>query len=316
MRAGGGARAARVAFTAMAGLIAACLPAFGATSLTSPDGSTFTVWEDHPAQDGAQTAARWAVAYSISDAAGTRLGTIDPTGDPAADTSPQIARDPSTGFIVALWSRFDGMSPKIAYARYDGTGFTDVHFLTFGRGGETLPRVGTALSGSYLFWVENDLRYLYAPVDLAAGHLFAAPKLLPLGLLKKEPIDLGRATPPSSSFAGAARANPGGRATGSTGRLVTSPDATLQAGQDVPVVTGNSDGGSKNPPKASVWGAGGDPDCTNVVLIIPDRNLRAASVVKFNNGALEVLQRISLPSPVPDRFGEIAAAAYLASACR
>jgi len=300
----------------MAGLLAACVPAFGATSLTSPDGTTFTVWEDHPAQGGAEPATRWAIAYAVSDDAGTRVGTIDPTGDPAADTSPQVARDPSTGSIVAIWSRFDGLSPKIAYARYDGAGFTDSHFLTFGRGGETLPRIGTAQSGSYLFWVENDLRYLYAPLDLAAGRLFAAPKILPLGLLRKGSIDLGRAVSPSQSAAGAAHANPGGRGGGSPGRLVTSPDGTIQGVQDTPVVTGNSSG-TKVPGKtAVVWGAAGDPDCANVVLVVPDRNLRAASVVKFNNGTLEVLQRISLPSPLPDRFGEITASAYLAFACR
>src|SRR5438552_8066710 len=34
--------------------------------------------------------------------------------------------------------------------------------------------------------------------------------------------------------------------------------------------------------------SGGDPDCTNVVLIIPDRNLRAASVVRSEEHTSEL----------------------------
>lgn len=294
-----------------AGPLAAGIPARAATTLTAAGGALITVWEDHPAAAQSDPAsAGSSIAYSISDAAGTRSGTIRSTEDPAADLSPQLALDPATGAVVAVWSHFDGVAFRIAYARLQDGDFTDVHPLTFGRSDDRLPRVGTARSGSYLFWVANDLRYMYAPIDLAAGRLFAAPKTLPLGLLRKDALSLDRVAEPAGDADGS---RPGGRA----GRLLTPPTGTGQELQDTPVFTGNNNGTKGGGgTKAATWGAAGDPDCAHVVLVVPERNLRYAWVVKFTDGALEAIRSIALPDPPPDRFGEATASAYLALVCR
>jgi len=234
-------------------LIAACLPAFGATSLTSPTGA--------PSPYGKITRRRTAhrprpAGPSPTPSARRRDAPRHhrPTGDPAADTSPQIARDPSTGFIVASGAGSTACrrrSPTpVRRDRLHGRPLPDLR----SGGRDVAARRDRPFRIVSILGRERPALPL-RPGRFCRGHLFApeasAARAAQEGADRSRPGDA-----PSSSFAGAARANPGGRATGSTGRLVTSPDATLQAGQDVPVVTGNSDGGSKNPPKASVWGAG------------------------------------------------------------
>jgi len=126
----------------------------------------------------------------------------------AAQVTPVIL-DPSSGRQIAVWSVSDGISNKIAYARLENGIFTDFHYLTFGRGHHTEPRVAVTRDGAFLFWIADGKRYLYAPIDLANGRLHASPRRVPL---EKSGIQL-------TSIGGA------GRSTGTEG------------GSDVPVVT-------------------------------------------------------------------------------
>src|SRR5712692_187994 len=155
-------------------------------TLTLPDGSALSVWElqlrSDPADPGSGGSA---IAYSISDASGTVTGTIAPTGDSSPDRAPVLAIDPTNGSVVAAWSRFDGADFKIAYARFEQGSWTDFHYLTFGSGSDFEPRIGSSRTGSYLFWIAQGSLYLYAPIDLSAGHLLAVPRGLRLGFLRR-----------------------------------------------------------------------------------------------------------------------------------
>ena len=86
-----------------------------------------------------------------------------------------VTLDPVSGRQVAVWSQFDGVSNKIAYARLENNVWRDFHYLTFGRSRHTAPRIGVTRDGAFLFWITDGRRYVYAPVDLASGHLHAAP---------------------------------------------------------------------------------------------------------------------------------------------
>jgi hypothetical protein len=91
-----------------------------------------------------------------------------------------VTLDPVSGRQVAVWSQFDGVSNKIAYARFENGVWTDFHYITFGRGHHIAPRIGVSRDGAFLFWVVDGRRYVYAPVDLSSGRLHAAPRKVPL----------------------------------------------------------------------------------------------------------------------------------------
>ncbi|HEU4401648.1 MAG TPA: hypothetical protein VFT43_06035, partial [Candidatus Polarisedimenticolia bacterium] len=112
----------------------ACLPVRAATLVTTSDGRTYAVWERR---------APSAIAFSFTDATESAAGIIPVTDDVARDTSPALALDPRTGSVVAVWSRFDGSYFKIAYARLESGIWVDFHYLTFGRGNDALPRLGS-----------------------------------------------------------------------------------------------------------------------------------------------------------------------------
>jgi hypothetical protein len=319
-----GSRVPVSGMAALACLLAIALPAAAATSVTTPQGAVVTIWEDHPVTySGDPGAGRWAIAYSVRDDSGTRSGTIAPTGDADRDSSPLLLLDQVSGSPVALWSRFDGAFLKIAYARFEGGTFSDFHYLTFGRGDDTLPRIGTGLTGSYLFWVSDGRRYMYAPIDLAGGWLLASPKQLPYGAVRSESFPLERLSESDSTGARGQGGASGSSKTGVSGGRTTSrtpidpTELSSQGGIDSPGII-NHNGGAKGggPGKAEIWDVGGQPDCSTLVLVVPDRSLRALYVVKFSNGAFEVLRQIQVPTPLPARFGESVAQAYLASVCQ
>lgn len=91
-----------------------------------------------------------------------------------------VILDPASGHQIAIWSEFDGISNKIAYARLEHGQFRDFHYLTFGRGHHTEPRVAVTRDGAFLFWIADGVRYLFAPLDLANGRLYARPRPVPL----------------------------------------------------------------------------------------------------------------------------------------
>ncbi|HXH28329.1 MAG TPA: hypothetical protein VNL37_04750, partial [Candidatus Polarisedimenticolia bacterium] len=181
------------------------------TTLWTPEGGLVSVWEAplHGAQGGHPGGAF--LAYAVADAQDLRIGTVQATIGPDRDADPSLTLDPASGHPVLVWSHGDRGNLKIAYARFEAGLWVDVHDLTFGPGDDLLPRIGRSATGSYLFWVTGEGRYLYAPLDLSGGRLFGAPQslLAASDTASTDQIPLGG------------------------GGL-----ATVQGGSDVPVVTG------------------------------------------------------------------------------
>lgn len=298
---------------ALALAAAVSVPVFAspARSVTRPDGSVVTVWDQQGrARAGGSAGANASIHYSIVDAAGTRGGVIAPTGDPAQDLAPCVALD-DTGAAVVVWSRFDGSYKKIAYARLGGDGtWSGIVYLTFGPGDDESPLLADSLSGSFLFFT-NRGKYQYAPLDLQTGRLNAAPRGLSLGLLRRdiEPVgggftaDAGVDTP--VTFITTPARDNGPKETlrylgGSFG---------IAGGVDAPITGHNSTS------KASVWGSGSRSDCVRLVLALPSANLRTIYLFRFSNGSMSLLNRVSVPAAVQDRFADDLAASYLPLVC-
>ncbi|MBI1950603.1 MAG: hypothetical protein HYS34_04485 [Acidobacteria bacterium] len=295
-------------------LAAACLPASaGSRFLRAGDGSLVTVWEQRGRAVPGQAATISSIAFSVTDAAGTRTGVVPPTGDLAQDSAPFLAAD-GTGSLVLVWSRFDGVYRKIAYARFTAGTWTGFRFLTFGSGDDDLPIMGSGLDGSFLFYVTRPDRYLYAPIDLELGLLFAPPRAIDvIGLGRQKPR---LALPGAPAFRGGTDAPIIWRncretryCPGQELGLILPGDGTIQGGTDVPVVISHGN------VKASVWGIGGSRACNRLVLVMPSADARTVLVAEFINGRLRLLQRQSLPAQVQERFGETLAESYLPAVC-
>ncbi len=181
----GRAGAMRIAAAALVLGGATGLSAFAAsTSIPLADGTSLAVWEQRgPAVAGQSLES--SLSYSVTDAAGTHLGIVPTTADASRDTAPNLAID-ETGSAVLVWSRFDGSYRKIAYARFSGAAWTNVHYLTFGPGNNDEPKIGIGLAGSFLFFYGPADMYHFAPLDLVAGRLFAAPRPLDLGSARRD----------------------------------------------------------------------------------------------------------------------------------
>ena len=295
-------------------LAAACLPASAAPrSLRAGDGSLVTVWEQRGRALPGRSATISSIAFSVTDAAATRTGVVPPTGDVAQDSAPFLVAD-GTGSLVLVWSRFDGVYRKIAYARFTAGTWTGFRFLTFGSGDDDLPIVGAGRDGAFLFYVTRPDRYLYAPIDLESGLLFAAPRAIDvIGLGRQKPRLV---LPGAPAFRGGTDApinwricRDGQNCAGQQAGLILPGAGTVQGGTDVPIVFGQGN------VKASVWGVGGSRACDRLVLVIPTVNARTVLVAEFINGRLRLLQRQSLPAQVQERFAETLAESYLPAVC-
>ena len=295
-------------------LAAACLPASaGSRFLRAGDGSLVAVWEQRGRALPGRAATISSIAFSVTDAAGTRTGVVPPTGDTAQDSAPFLAAD-GTGSLVLVWSRFDGVYRKIAYARFTAGTWTGFRFLTFGSGDDDLPIVGAGRDGAFLFYVTRPDRYLYAPIDLETGLLFAAPRAIDvIGLVRQKPR---LALPGAPALRGGTDApinwrhcKDGGNCGSQQLGLFLPGDGTIQGGTDVPIVVNHGN------VKASVWGVGGSRACNRLVLVIPTADARTVLVAEFINGRLRLLQRQSLPAQVQERFAETLAESYLPAVC-
>jgi hypothetical protein len=223
-----------------------------------------------------------------------------------------VTLDPASGRQVAVWSQFDGVSNKIAYARLENHVWRDFHYLTFGRGQHTAPRIGVTRDGAFLFWITDGRRYVYAPVDLANGRLHAAPRRVPL-----ETGGLHLVTGGS------------GKATGA------------ESGSDVPVVTEEcppdtpdceppppasndprrqvlTDGGSDVPvvvETESLWSVTSRPTCNLMILSIPSAEAGAYHLLKFAGGRIDRAGRIRLLPGAGEGLPSATAGPILDSAC-
>jgi hypothetical protein len=298
--------------------VLACLGLSGPPALASPrhlelaDGRALTVWEQRgPAPGGGES---WSIDYCLRDLDGSIFGVVPITADAAADSAPFLALD-AIGSPVLVWSRFDGSNRKIAYARLSAGEWTDFHFLTFGPGDDLEPRVGTSAAGSYLFYFDRPDRYLYAPLDLSSGRLFAAPRLLNLGNARRD-IGSRQQLGDITTYGGVDAPIVTGR--GGTPRSGTVTDKqslfrpggiSPQGGVDVPVVSGGL--------KAAAWGVASNEDCLHMILVIPARDLKTVFVFRFNNGVMDLLTRIPTPATTIEIqfFGADTAASHLPLIC-
>ena len=95
------------------------------------------------------------------------------------DVAPIVVTDPGTGAVVKIWSRSDGFTAKLAWARLTQGGWGPAHDLTFGLGIDRDPAVGLTSAGSWLFWRNERGQVFYAPVELASGRLLGLASPLP-----------------------------------------------------------------------------------------------------------------------------------------
>ncbi len=300
-------RAVGMTLLACAFLLAAVSPVLAATSVEMQGGAVLSVWE-----------AGRGLFYSVEYGGKVKVGHVPRTGDRARDAFPSLALDPATGSPVLLWSRSDGVALKIAYARFVKGRWRNVHDLTFGRGDDILPLAGNSANGSYLFFASVEAgQYMYAPLDLSRGNLFAAPRPL---------------------LAGLQTAGPGG-SPGRGGFGNPQPDG----GTDVPVVIGACDprkagtctgvpGWGTLPPMpigerargitldvepfTAIWTVASSPGCARQALVIPNATLHAALVVAFTDGTVGLVRQLPVPTPLSRNFGPDAATSALASLCR
>ncbi|HEV8201863.1 MAG TPA: hypothetical protein VGS03_17765 [Candidatus Polarisedimenticolia bacterium] len=96
----------------------------------------------------------------------------------APGSVPLLLTDPITGASVRIWSRTDGFTTKIAWARNDGAGWGPSHDLTFGLGVDRDPSVAITSAGAWLFWRDDRDGVFYAPLEIGSGRLQGAPSSL------------------------------------------------------------------------------------------------------------------------------------------
>lgn len=96
----------------------------------------------------------------------------------AREAAPLLLTDPTTGASVRIWSRSDGFTTKIAWARNDGAGWGPSHDLTFGLGEDRDPSVAITSAGAWLFWRDDRGAVFYAPLEIGSGRLLGVPSPL------------------------------------------------------------------------------------------------------------------------------------------
>lgn len=279
-------------------------------SVLLPDGDLLTVWQVRqpvmisgttgPATDGT------AIGFSVAGYEGSISDVIGITRDPAQDAWPRLVIDPASGWPRLFWSRYDGYALRIAYARYEAGGWTDIRYLTYGPTNSLLPRVGLGREGAYLFWASwEGGNFLYAPIDLQEGRLQSYPRSLPLYSYPKSALVTDSDGDSSATDAPVVTGDCLSGGCDSTGYVEDSGGTTTGA-MDVPIVTGATD---------SIWTVGGSSGCRSQVMVIPNPGQTTASVVRFTHGSVSSIAITSVPSPTPDSFGDSIARALLTSNC-
>jgi hypothetical protein len=293
-----------------------------ATSVRTADGALLSVHEVRPGNNG--DAAR-ALAFTLENGSRTRSGYIGRTMDRAIDQSPSLSLDPRSGNPVLVWSRSDGISLKVAYARFERGSWRDIRILTFGPSDDLLPRIESSRDGSFLYWSDAIGNAFYAPVDTATGRFFAAPRELPAPTVP---------SPSDNALAG-----------GAGGGFVA------DGGHDVPVIIGRCDGtktdpcvdgqgslGSGNPPPSPpstdasdipiIWGmvtppatpgtaTASNPECDTQVVAVASSTSSTIVVLRIqpSGEAIRVATLKVAPGVLTSDAAAAAAAFYLHAAC-
>lgn len=298
----------------MLGLLASCLPALAEPrSAVAANGALVTVWEERGRTPQGRPVGSSSIAFSVTDASGTRTGTVPPTGDAGRDAAPFLASD-GNGSLVLLWSRFDGVYRKIAFSRFTDGMWTGFRFVTFGPGDDDLPLFGAGQDGSYLYYVVQPNHFYYAPIDLSTGLLIGPPRGIDVAALARQKPRLINPGAPSLqggtdapiSFRGC---KDGGNCPGQPARIYLPGDGAVQGGTDVPVVVHQCG------VRSSQWGVGAEQACRKQVLVLPTEDATAVLAVEFLNGRFRLLDRRPLPSQAQERFGQSLADLLLPAVC-
>ncbi|MFQ5876263.1 MAG: hypothetical protein ACE5JH_01015 [Acidobacteriota bacterium] len=299
-------------------------PAGAATRAITPDGAVLEVWETH-GESVPTRAAGSTIRFSVSDASGRSIGIVPPTQDPDRDSFPQLIADPDGGSPVLVWSRWDGISLKIAYARFEGRRWSDSHYLTFGPGDDILPRVSTSRGGSFLFWIADGRRYMFAPLDLSAGRLFAPGRELDLPEAARWRPIAGPGPAGTPSLEGNSDVpiwtDTACRGRRFTDRCPETPDVrppvlargswTPEGTSDVPIVITSS-----AEQHSARWGAASRASCRAHVLAVPGQpGDDTVFLIGFDNGATRLLKPVASPPQPLATFGETAAQTVVHLVC-
>jgi hypothetical protein len=322
-------------------LLASSAPADATTSVRLADGAVLTV--DEVAGPGSSAAARRSrsLVFTLESSTGTLRGTVPPTGDGGVDASPLLAIDPRSGGPVLVWSRHDGAGGlKLAWTRFESGTWGAMRHLTFGRGDDRSPAVGTSNAGTYLFWRGASGEVFQAPIDLATGRLFGAPRALPIGsyspqggsdvpvgITPGEPstnggtdVPIGIILPPDDP----PRPNGGSDApiiicTGNgcppqgDSQAPVDDDPSPTGGSDVPIIGTNSF--STSSPGLFVVS---EPSCGAQLVLVGSPSGRTLLAVQFTgSGRVSVLGRMTIPPGVTTTDAATAAGArFLEAVCR
>jgi hypothetical protein len=297
---------------ALLGLVASCLPAFAEPrAAVAGNGALVKVWEERGRVAQGRAGGNSSIAFSVTDASGTRTGTVPPTGDPGRDAAPFLASD-ADGSLVLLWSRFDGVYRKIAFSRFTNGAWTGFRFVTFGPGDDDLPLFGAGQDASFLYYVVQPNRFFYAPIDLSSGLLIGPPRAIDVaGLARQKPRLL---SPGAPSLQGGTDAPViwrcrDGNCPGQQSRIYLPGDSTVQGGVDVPIAVHQCG------VRSSQWGVSAGHTCRKQVLVLPIEDGKTVLAVEFHNGRFRVLDRGPLPAQAQEYFGQSLADLFLPSVC-
>jgi hypothetical protein len=172
---------------------------------------------------------------------------LAPQPERASAAAPILVSDPATGATVIIWSRSDGGTAKLSWARRDDSAWSQAHDITFGPGLDFSPAVGVSRTGTWLFWLGEEGQIFSAPIDLSRGHLLAVPRTLAHGS--------------------------GGTPTGNTGSIggglvggLGGGSIRPEGGQDVPVIMKACD--PTNPVQPCVSGTDSGPRTGDIPPVI------------------------------------------------
>lgn len=255
------------------------LPCLAGARMPLPGGGTLSVEAvglDLAADAGA--GGTRALSWVLQDDAGIRTGVVPASSDAALDESPMLIADPRSGVPILIWSHGEAGARKLAWARFDTTGWIGVHDLTFGPVDDRYPAVGVSSAGAFLFYRSDAGRIFYAPLDLSTGRLFAAPRPLDVNRHKWRGLSSEGGTDVPVILDNCSKQNLDpcagtGRYGGDTNSI---PLPTANGGTDVPIVLSSASSA------ISSVGVAASPSCGTMVLALADPTDGSMMVVLFS----------------------------------
>jgi hypothetical protein len=241
----------------------------------------------------------------------------------SAPEAPILVSDPGSGATVVIFSRDEGGTTKLAWARREGSAWGAAHDLTFGPGLDFSPAVGIARTGTWLFWRGEKGRIFSAPVDLSRGHLLAVPRTLSGladglggGTIRPEggqdvPIIVQACDPTNPVLPCVSTGNSG------PGTRNIPPQISPEGGQDVPIigVIGTSATGSTTTTESGSLSVVSDANCDSQFVTLTEG--RSILVFEFRgSGEVASQARVRVgPGIDPAEAAAAAADYFLRATC-